>query len=419
MVTGLAALCVAGTALCGPSAAAADKEDPATSGFAPVSESDWWYDAMQIPKAHEQVTGKGAKIGLLEDAWDSSVPELQGADLKRAESCGYMKSLDLRGKELAEHGTSMAALLVGNGKGTDHGRGIRGVAPDAEVTLFGKHDDPTITYSCVEDSFGRMLKMATRQGMDILNMSFNLGDDYYAGGIDYALDHGVALVASHPHAEVRGYPASAPGVVAVTPVGSDAKLGRNFKPSDETVIAAPGIEVGSGGIVDGRWRSDVWTDGSSDATAIVSGALALVKSKYPEATGNQLVQHLIHFTTDPKYDWNPTYGFGIISVPRMLSSSPMQWPDENPLLNGPKAAVRAYPMWASSKIDAPEGVNDKWARAERAEARADGDHGGSADEAGDQDEAAAGGFPGWGWAGIGVAAVLVVGGGAAVALNRK
>ena len=42
------------------------------------------------------------------------------------------------------------------------------------------------------------------------------------------------------------------------------------------------------------WVSGSDRTGTSDAAPIVAGALALVKSKYPDATGNQLIQQLIH-----------------------------------------------------------------------------------------------------------------------------
>ncbi|MGQ0626309.1 MAG: S8 family serine peptidase, partial [Sporichthyaceae bacterium] len=84
-----------------------------------------------------------------------------------------------------------------------------------------------------------------------------------------------------------------------------------------------------------RWRSDGMSSGTSGAAALVSGGLALVMAAYPQASGNQVIQHLIR---NPGGRVGPlrdlTFGFGVMSVTKMLASDPTQWPDVNPLLPG-------------------------------------------------------------------------------------
>ena len=92
---------------------------------------------------------------------------------------------------------------------------------------------------------------------------------------------------------------------------------------------------------------------------MVAGSLALVKEKYPEASGNQLVQHLIHLTGGTReYGWDGDYGFGIVSVEEMLAEDPSGWPDANPLLAGPKRAVADYPMSALGEGGAEQGAEE-------------------------------------------------------------
>jgi hypothetical protein len=73
-----------------------------------------------------------------------------------------------------------------------------------------------------------------------------------------------------------------------------------------------------------------------------------VKQKFTDATGNQLVQQLIHSTGrsgDADYfGWERPNGFGILSVRNMLERDPTGWPDENPLTRGVEAAVKTYPL---------------------------------------------------------------------------
>ena len=107
------------------------EEVPVREGTAPVRTSEWWYDAMHIAAAHKETTGKGVKIALVEGTLDPTVPELRGQDLRIGSNCdgGRDSAVPHAHDVAAAHGTSMAALLIGNGKGTDHGRGLRGIAP--------------------------------------------------------------------------------------------------------------------------------------------------------------------------------------------------------------------------------------------------------------------------------------------------
>jgi subtilisin family serine protease len=396
----------------------ASDPDPIREGTAPVRTSEWWYDAMHIADAHKQTTGRGVKIALIEATLDPTVPELQGQNLRIGPSCEHKRARVIRHARDVEaaHGTSMAALLIGNGKGTDGGKGLRGVAPSAEVTLYGDDDwnRKEGWFDCFL-GFGprTVLTPALSARSDIINLSLTYGFELqWKDILDQAFAEGVVVVtAGRPQDERGDYPASYPGVVNVVAADRHAKSWAATSPSSANVIAAPGVEVGTGLIDQGGWRSNVWHDGTSSATAIVSGALALVKAKYPDATGNQLIQHLIHYTGGTRgYAWTKDLGFGIVSVTKMLETSPTQWPDENPLLKGPAAALEDYPMWASSLIDAPAGTTDKWAKAEES-----GKSAKSSTQASSEHTKTSGGVPGWLWP---VGGLMALAGVAAVAVIR-
>lgn len=400
--------------------------DPVREGTAPVGESDWWFEALHLAEAQKETTGEGVTIGLVEDSVDPTVPELRGQGLTLGDDCSPHGGRSewrkhSRDPEVA-HGTTMAALMVGNGRGTDHGKGIRGIAPGAEVklwaTTYWEEDDKT-WYDCFEaqdDVWDAMLPDS-----DIVNMSF--GSPHRATFMDLverAQGAGavvVAAMAANDSDSAQDQPWSLPGVVAVNAAGSDAKVWSATLEDRDVVITAPGVEVGTGTIRPDGWHSDVWHDGTSVATAIVSGALALVKAKYPDSTGNQLIQHLIHNAGGRTYGWNKRTGFGFVSVTRMLESSPTQWPDENPLLNGPRQAYFDYPLWSSSLIDAPADANDKWAKAERAAAEKAADAASSPEDGRSGDGES--GLPVWAWLAGGAALIVVAVGATAGILRRR
>jgi subtilisin family serine protease len=406
----------------GGALAAKGPSDPSQRGVAPVAESDWWFEAMKLGPAQKQTRGEGARIALLEGTLDPTVPELREKQISRGPSCSATKGAEFhrladgRSDANAEHGTGMATLLAGSGNGTDNGRGVRGIAPAASLTLFGREEEIGSGWGhCLGFmGYSHLVEEAIKTDMHVMNMSF-VGRTTQSD-IAPLLDAGVVVVAAMPlESDTVHTPAAIPGVVAVTAIDKRGHEWNMAETSSSVVVAAPGVAVGTGGIVDGAWRSDAWTDGTSIAAAITSGALALVKSKYPKSTGNQLIQHLIHYTgryPDQEYRHYGDTGFGIVSVANMLKSSPTQWPDENPLSKGPAAAERNYPMWASSLIDAPAEANDKWAKAEREATQNDGKDVEPAEASNGS------GLPTWA---LPLAGVLVVGGavGALLFLRRK
>jgi hypothetical protein len=305
-------------------------------------------------------------------------------------------------------------MIVGQGKGNaPGGTGITGVAPDATVRFYNDEPDPRQTSEdCKEAQTRYLFDQAVKDQVDIINFSATstFGMEQV---IEQAIDAGVVVVASGGKpGEGISSPASIPGVVSVLAVD---KTGAPWSGNPHMkiplsrmkdgwqqgfpVISAPGVDVPVGAMSrSGAWTSAYPRTGTSDATALVSGLLALLKSAYPKATGNQLIQHLIHYTSDDKWDWNDRHGFGIASITVMLGHDPTSWPDVNPLLNGPEQAIADFPSGsATAKTQAPNPETDK------SPAAASADTGGS------------NGIPVWVWpAGVFallaiVAAVLIAG----------
>jgi subtilisin family serine protease len=127
------------------------------------------------------------------------------------------------------------------------------------------------------------------------------------------------------------------GVGAFGP-GGDVMLAIDGEPATSSYVdvVAPGVQM----LVQGS--SANWTDtsiiqGTSFATPIVSGNLALAIQKYPDATHDQIIQSLIHNTgSEPHellYDSKGQFGYGIVDTISLLAADPTQYEDLNPLLN--------------------------------------------------------------------------------------
>ena len=88
---------------------------------------------------------------------------------------------------------------------------------------------------------------------------------------------------------------------------------------------------------DETYEQQRYATGTSIATPIVAGFMALAAQKYPDATGNQLIQSLVRNTWledhELSYDSeNYLYGYGEASARHMLRVDPTQYDDVNLLI---------------------------------------------------------------------------------------
>ncbi|MGQ0631842.1 MAG: S8 family peptidase [Sporichthyaceae bacterium] len=382
---------------------------PVEEGF---GKDAWWYKAMGLAEAHKETTGKGVKIAVIDTPIDPSVPELRGQKVKAVENvCGGKATA--RGSA-AEHGTTVAVNIVGSGRGTNPGgRGVIGIAPDVELLTYALGRVAGSSILCATKSLAAAsadaIDLAVSQEARIISASFGSASSnpLESAAIQRALDAGVVVVAAAGNASKEDnviYPAAHPGVVAVAAVDRGAKpwVGNVAGDREKLVISAPGVELATGSFDGERWRSSALVTGTSEAAPIVAGGLALVASKYPKATGNQLIQHLIRNPGGTReFGKDLEYGYGIMSVTKMLAADPTEQPDVNPLIEA------AEPAPASTT--APEPTVEQASIDDLTEpvAAADADAGGG------------GGGSSGALIGAGVVALLVIGGGAFLLMRRR
>ena len=212
----------------------------------------------------------------------------------------------------AEHGTAVAGVASAV---TDNGIGIAGAAWNARLM--------PINASCVSDSFICYgydgLIYAALNGADIINASWGsryedltpFEERYLLGWhqllTDFLAEYGALLVSSagndgENNDIVLSLPAGAPHVLAVGATGkaNDAKAGfSNYGVSVD--VFAPGVSIDATA-PDNEYISDAL--GTSFSAPLVSGIAALVKTRFPDLSPDQLAQQL-RVTADPIDNDNP------------------------------------------------------------------------------------------------------------------
>lgn len=334
-----------------------------------LSSGSWYFEKGHVQDAHDAgFRGKGVTVAVIDSQINPDVTGLRGADLEIDETsfCRTLEGAEIpvvsTDPDVAGHGTGVVSMIVGTGEADPGQLPLRGVAPDAKVLYYNgvagtAAESEAGELKCYDetgedrgmDGVGRAIDAAVSDGADIVSISIGGGVSLVVTeALARAYAAGVVVVASLPneHGGVDA-PASGNGVVAVQAFDEDVEIqkgdygieGGLLTPnnSQSVVVGAPGL-----GILqpadDPAWQEQRLEDGTSLATPIVAGFLAVVKSKFPEATGNQLIQTMLHNTNAEKHEpeWSDDLGYGAISLTSMLADDPLSYPDENPLFDNPQ-----------------------------------------------------------------------------------
>lgn len=114
-----------------------------------------------------------------------------------------------------------------------------------------------------------------------------------------------------------GYPATEKGVIAVGGINRNGEHAAVSVTGPEIDVVAPAVDIYSTSY-DGKYSKGT---GTSSATAIVAGAVALIRSKYPDLPA----QEVAHRLTATAIDKGPPgrddeYGYGVIDLVAALTA---------------------------------------------------------------------------------------------------
>ncbi|MGW5256692.1 type VII secretion-associated serine protease mycosin [Streptomyces sp. NPDC004012] len=276
--------------------------------------------------------GEGVTVAVVDSGVDASHPDLSGQVLKGKDFTGGENAQE----DLVGHGTRMASLIAAHGHGEGNKSGMMGLAPKAKIlplrTIRNRDDKNQ------DETWAAAVRYAVDQGAKVINLSF--ADEYSETGITgreavaYAEAHDAVVVAgAGNNGGGVGYPAALPGVIAVGAVDKEANLWENSNTGKQVALTAPGVDI----LAANKIRSQGYgiASGTSDATAYVSAAAALVRAKYPDLTAGQVINRLIKSATFANHKGlkapDEQYGYGIVRPYSALTMNIPVGPKRNPL----------------------------------------------------------------------------------------
>lgn len=246
---------------------------------------------MQAEEMWKVTTGKGIKLAVIDSGVNSDTQSLQGQTLKGFDATGAEGD---ENDDYSGHGTTMAELIAGTGKGG----GIKGLAPGVKIIpmRIGSSDFQKKHSSNVHD-WADAIRAAADSEAKIISMSF--GSPYSTQQEREAVKYAEAkgkLVFAPVGNDAQGrnreeYPAAYPQVVGVASADKQGKVAKYSQSGNTVDLAAPGQETP-------RWCDNSFQrycdgdGGTSSATAIASASAALVWSAHPDWTANQVLNVL-------------------------------------------------------------------------------------------------------------------------------
>lgn len=285
-------------------------------------------DTLSLPKAWQSGKGAGVTVAVLDSGVDAGHHDLTGSVTVGRDFTVGANPPGVTPSRL--HGTYMASLIAGHGHGPGGGDGIIGVAPEARVLsvrVILEDEEPGFATFNSEDRYENVvadgIRYAVDQGANVINMSISkeLATRRERAAIRYAIAKGVVLVAAAGNdgegkkVAPYSYPAAFPGVVSVAATDRGLRRASFSNANPSVLIAAPGVDILGAGPGDQYWVGQ----GTSQATALVSGVAALIKGRYPRMAPALVAQALTAGATGDGYTTKT--GFGVVNAARALTEA--------------------------------------------------------------------------------------------------
>lgn len=291
-----------------------------------------YYSRYNLEALHAQgYTGEGVTIAVIDGRIDTSIPELQGADIVDKSPCAAPADA-----EHDEHATYIAQLLVA----PDFG-----IAPKATIYNYVTILDPQ--KSSDDCSLGTaspagrasteyLIEQAINDGADIISISHTYSSPQsqeMRWAISRATVSAVPIVAGAGNDRTRDPDNSLGmwgGVIGVSALDKDGNFADYSNYGEGVTLSAVGYVVGRS-TLDNQLT---WAKGTSIAAPMVAGFLALAWQRFGDGgvSVRQVLQAMVATAWGTNGQWNERTGYGEINPAALLAADPSQYPVESPLL---------------------------------------------------------------------------------------
>ena len=328
-----------------------------------IRDRQYWLSDYGFTQAWKITKGAGVKVAVIDTGIDVSHPDLlgsviQGVDISTPSALVEQTPV----QDFGYHGTMVASLLAGRGHGKN--LGLIGVAPESQLISVAMRFD--LQPQNTDEQVAAGIHYAVDAGAKVINLSLTRNSKDWPAlwdeAFQYAFDNDVVVVAAAGNrasgTDQVGAPATIPGVLVVAGVDKNANISNQASTDGLTIgVSAPATDLVSA-YPGGDYK--IWS-GTSGAAPIVSGLVALIRSKYPQLDANNVINRVISTATKMTDEtYSTQYGYGLIDPQKALTAT-LPLFDENPL-GSLKEWVKLYrkstDVPAAGKLAAPIAPKD-------------------------------------------------------------
>jgi type VII secretion-associated serine protease mycosin len=291
-----------------------------------VRDASWYLNFLGVAAAQQVTQGDGQTVAVIDTGVDANHPDLTGNVLPG------LDAYNEQGKGQQDtngHGTQMASLIAGHGHGTN--AGVLGIAPKAKILPINvtTPKSPLISPTVV----GQAIRYAADHGATVICVALSSSfDTEQENAVKYAYSKNVLVVAAAGNTSTDVLIASPAALKEAVAVGAVDRNGNHAAISltgPELDISAPGVDIEAASL--GRGYAKI--SGTSPATAIVAGTVALIRASHPKSDAVDQVRRLVWTSTGkgaPPPGRDDTYGWGVLNVQRAVSGEPSTPPSAVP-----------------------------------------------------------------------------------------
>ncbi|WP_205324349.1 S8 family serine peptidase [Glycomyces sp. YM15] len=329
-----------------------------------TTENAWVPELIQAPAAWETTKGKGITVAVI-DTGIGEHPYFEDKDI--LDGYTVFDSEDGTGwHDTHGHGTAVAA-------------GVLLAAPEATIMPVRLEAGATDFGGAMGSKEFEAIRWAVDNGADVLVAPWGLtgAETVFTGEyletLQYVIDKGAIVVAGagNDPAEEVAYPASVPGVVAVTGTDSNGSIWYdNLTTGPEVVVAGPAdamtVPIPQDESTGNTELYNLIGGGTSMGSGLVGGVAALTWAAHPELDASNVIQRIILTAGDGSGTRSEDAGYGLVNADQAVHAEGIAEVSENPL---------GYPMGEAGASGASP---DDGGSEEPAEAGAGGESAGPA-----------------------------------------
>ncbi|WBP87306.1 type VII secretion-associated serine protease mycosin [Kitasatospora cathayae] len=318
-----------------------------------IRSNQWHLDAMHASEMWNVSKGGGITVAVIDGGFKLDHPDLVGQFLPGKDFSGSSGGV---GSDAEGHGTQMASLIAGTGKGQG-GTGAYGLAPAVKILplKISNGSEGAFVTTDFLDQIGQAVDYAVSQGAKVINISQGVAEVRTSPEdvakltrvLASARAKGSLVVSSVGNSAQKGnlveYPGALPNVVGVGAVDRNGTVTAESETGPQVALVAPGEDMVEACTSDTGYCK---SHGTSDASALVSASAALIWSAHKDWTANQVLRVLINTAGRPNGGTSRTDSAGWGAVrPRIALTDPG---DPGPADVSPLPADAATPSAAPS-----------------------------------------------------------------------